>query len=207
MIGGISSVITLLDASIKFYDSARNDIKLSETFDVVRRRLPIILDTLRNCKNDLAPRKDSMPSDACRALESTLDACDEKARKLREIFERTIPGEKDTWKKRYAKSLQRFGKGNKVEELVVTLIQDVQLVVNNHAVKSATPEQNGELEDILREMRSVNCSITEEDRSALTFHSAGGPQTNNVNSGSGQQTNHSHFGPQNIVSGKEWSPW
>ena len=125
---------------------------------------------------------------------------------MREIFEKVIPGEKDTWEKRYAKVIRRLGKGNKVEELMATLTQDVQLIVNNNAVKSATREQNVELEDILKEMKSIQSSAAEEEPPALAFHSDGGAQTNNINSGSGQQiNNNAHVGSQHIYSGEEKS--
>ncbi|KAJ5183227.1 TPR repeat protein [Penicillium capsulatum] len=197
VIGSISAIITILDASIKIYDNTRNDMKLPEVFESVRRQLPVILQILQTCENNLEPSKDSMPLDVCEALEKILDACDEKARKLREIFEMVIPGEKDTWEKRYAKVIRRFGKGNKVEELMTTLTQDVQLIVNHHAVNSATLDQNSALKNILQEMQSVQSSTTAEEHSALTFHSAGGAQTNNVNSGGGQQiNNNAHVGTQ-----------
>lgn len=50
VLGGLSAVISLLDASIKIYDSAQHDIKLSATFEVVRLRLPVLLHTLEICK-------------------------------------------------------------------------------------------------------------------------------------------------------------
>jgi hypothetical protein len=203
VIGGISAIITLLDASIKVYDSARNGMKLPETFESVQRRLPVILHILQACENNLESGKVSTSSDVYEALENILDSCSENARKLREIFEMVIPGERDTWEKRYAKVIRRLGKGNKVEELMVSLTQDVQLVVNHHAVNSATPEQNVELDHILKEMKSVRSSTSEGEHTALAFHSGGGAQTNNVNSGNGQQiNNNSHVGTQNFHSGK-----
>ncbi|GLI79762.1 hypothetical protein PoHVEF18_008103 [Penicillium ochrochloron] len=187
VIGGISAIITLLDGSINVYDSARNDMKLPETFESVRRRLPVILHILQACQNDLERGKDSMPSDICQILENILDACHEKARKLREIFEMVIPGEKDTWEKRYAKVIGRLGKGNNVEELMVTLTQDVQLIVNNNAVNSVTLEQNVELEEILKEMKSVQSS------------SSGEAQTTNINSGQ-QIKRNAYVGTENFQS-------
>ena len=65
VIGAISAVITLVETSIKIYDSARRDIKLIETFEVVRRRLPVILYTLAICKGNL----DSIAEDVGEALE------------------------------------------------------------------------------------------------------------------------------------------
>jgi hypothetical protein len=155
VIGGISAIISLLDASIKIYDSARNDIKLSSTFEVVRRRLPVLLHILETCENHLKSRKDAIPKDVCDALEKSLDACDAKASNLRSIFEKVIPGESDTWKKRYLKVLRRLGKGNKVEELMRSITEDVQLVANHNVVQSANPQQNLELENIIKEMNSI----------------------------------------------------
>ncbi|KAK5189071.1 hypothetical protein LTR92_010924 [Exophiala xenobiotica] len=189
VIGAISAVISIIDASIKINTSAQKDLKLSETFQIVGSRLPILLDTLQTCKSHLQPVRDSLPVDVCEALEKTLEACDEKAGKLRQIFEKVLPGEHDAWEKRYVKVVKRFGKGNKVEELMVSITEDVQLVVNHHAVKSAKPEQMVELEKTVKEMKSVRSSLPEEESSGMTFNCQGGAQTNNVNAGNGQQIN------------------
>lgn len=203
MIGGICAVIGIIDASIKIYSSARKDLKLSEAFEAVERRLPIILDTLQTCKSHLEPIQGSMPADVCEALAQILDACDQKAGKLREIFEKVIPGENDGWEKRYLKVFKRLGNGNKIEELMISITEDVQLIVNNHAVKSAKPEQIAELEDIIKEMKSVKSSVPGEESSGMNFNSGGGVQTNNVNYGSGQQiNNNAAVGTQNFHSGK-----
>ncbi|KAJ5547240.1 TPR repeat protein [Penicillium frequentans] len=191
IIGSISAIITLLDASINIYDCARSDMKLSQTFEVVRCRLPIILRIFQSCKSYLEQCQASMPSDACEALETILDACDKKAGNLREIFEIVMTGGQETWWKRYANAIRRLGKGNKVDELMATLARNVQLIVNNHVVNSATLEQyvEFELEDILKDMKSIKTSITEENLRTLTFQGGGETQTNNINNGSGQQIN------------------
>jgi hypothetical protein len=186
VIGGISGVISIIDASIKIYDSARRDLRLGDTFEVVGRRLPIILNTLQTCESHLEPRKDSIPTDVCEALQKIVDTCDEKAGRWREIFEKVIPGEGDGWKKRYLKIFKRLGNGNKVEELMLSITEDVQLIVNHDSVQSATPDQKADLDNIIKEMKSVKSSVSEEEIAGNTFNSGGGPQTNNVNSGSGQ---------------------
>ena len=203
VIGGIAAVIGIIDASIKIYHSAQKDLKFSEAFEAVGRRLPIILDTLQTCKSHLEPIQSSLPADICKGLEQILDACDQKAAKLREIFEKVIPGANDGWEKRYLKLFKKWGKGNKVEELMISITEDVQLIVNNHTVKSAKPEQTTKLEDIIKEMKSVKSSVPEEDSSGMNFNSGGGAQTNNVNRGSGQQiNNNAAVGTQNFHSGK-----
>lgn len=203
VIDGISAVIAIIDYSIQTYKSAPKDLEFSKTFETIGRRLPRILLILRTCQSHLDSIQGSLLTDVCEVLEKTLDTCGEKAAKLRGIFEKVIPGDKDAWKKRYIKVVRKLGKGNKVEELMISITEDVQLIVNHDAVKSAKPEQNLELENIVKEMKSVESSVPVEEGSASTFNSSGGAQTNNVNSGSGQQINNN--GPvstQNFHSGK-----
>jgi hypothetical protein len=205
VLGGISAVITLLDALIKIYDGAHNDIKLPDTFLASRRQIPIILDILKRCKNEIEPGRDAISSDAGEALEKIIDACDEKAQKLRQIFERVIPGDSETWKTRYAKIIKRLGQGSKVEDLMIALTQDVQLIVNNCVVRSTSMrrEQYSELANLIEEMRSFKSSASDDEpNSTLVFHSGGGTQTNNVNKGSGQQIhNNAEVGAQYFNSG------
>jgi hypothetical protein len=203
VIGGISAIIGIIDASIKIYDSARKDVRLSETFQTVGRRLPVILDTLRTCQTQLEPIKASMSADVCEALEHILEGCDEKARNLREICEKVIPGERDAWEKRYLKVIKRLGKGSKVEELMLSITEDVQLVVNHHAVKSAKPEQNIELSKIIEEMKAVESSVHEESGSGMTFKSDGGNMANYINQDSGNLVvNHERVQNQHFGNGK-----
>ena len=203
VIGGISAIIGIIDASIKIYDSARKDAKLPETFQTVGRRLPVILDTLQTCKTQLDPIKASITADVCEALEQILEGCDEKARKLREIFEKIIPSGNNRWEKRYLKVMKRMGKGSKVEELMLSITEDVQVVVNHHTVKSAKPEQNVELSKIIEEMKSVESSVHEESASGMTFKSDGGNMENYINQDSGNfVVNHGRVQTQNFGNGK-----
>lgn len=72
---------------------------------------------------------------------------------------------------------------------MVCITKDIQLVVNHHAVKSMGPDQMRVLDDIIKEMKSMQSSSDEEESSGVIFNSDGGAQTNNVNTGSGQQVN------------------
>ncbi|KAJ6092559.1 hypothetical protein N7486_007848 [Penicillium sp. IBT 16267x] len=97
-----------------------------------------------------------------------------------------MPGEKDTWDKRYSKVVRRLGKGNKVEDLMIAITQDVQLIVNKHAVNSATPEQKAELNEIIKEMKSLPSLMPKEASSAMSFIVHGGKMTSMVHTGSGE---------------------
>lgn len=68
VIGSITAVISIIDASVKIYDSARKDIKLSKILDTVERKLSLILDIPKIYKSNLEPSKSTMSEDACKVL-------------------------------------------------------------------------------------------------------------------------------------------
>ncbi|RAQ59958.1 kinesin light chain [Aspergillus flavus] len=187
LLGVLSAVITVLDATTTLYQRARKDIRLSETFEVAARRLPVLLHILQTFKSTLEPLKDSLSSDVCEALEETLNSCEEKARRLSEIFTKVLSGPTDSvsWRQRYSKIVHRLGQRNKVDLLMIAITQDVQLLVNCESIGSVTPSQNTELETILNEMKDHCDTTLLEDGFSLSFHSSGA-QNNNVNSGNGQ---------------------
>jgi ribosomal protein L17 len=126
-----------------------------------------------------------MPYNVSEALENIVDACDEKARSLRNIFEKVITSENDTWETRYRKVVRRLGKGNKVEELMILITKDVQVLVNHHAIRSVRPEQKAELEGIIKELKSVASLVPEDEKSSMNFDSRGGQMTSYIHQGGG----------------------
>lgn len=204
VIGVISATIAIIDATIKTYGNIKKDMKLPKAFQIVGQRLPLLLDTLQTCNTRLEPIKNSMSADVCHALDHTLEECEEKARKLREIFEKVIPSDTDAWEKRYLKVVKRLGKGSKVEELMLSITEDIQIVVNHQAVKSVKPEQNIELSNIITEMKAVESSVQEESGSGMTFNSAGGAMETNINQDKGNfVVNHGRVRDQHFGNGKK----
>ncbi|KAK5198067.1 hypothetical protein LTR92_002312 [Exophiala xenobiotica] len=195
VIGGISGVIGIIDASIKTYDSAYKDMKLGDTFKAVRRQLPIILDTLQTCQNHLEPTNDLIPTEVWEALKETVVTCHDKAGNLRGIFEKVIISHGDGWKTQYLKTVKRLGKGNTVEELMKSITEDVRVIVDHRSVQSANPGLKAALDKIIEEMKSVKPSVPEEEFAGFSFNSYAGAMTNNVNSGSGQL----HSGSGNLI--------
>ncbi|KAL4935205.1 hypothetical protein BDV06DRAFT_133555 [Aspergillus oleicola] len=184
VIGGISTVISLLDASIELFKSTQKDFKLSEMVETVGRQLPIMRNTLEGCYTHLQSRRDTIPEDVAEALEKILDACETKANNMKKIFAKIIPDESNSWQKRYLAILRRLGKGNKVEELMRAITEDIQIIVNHDAVRSADSEQNSQLEQILEELKSLDSSVPQEDQSDMIFTSHG-PQRNFIHKGHG----------------------
>lgn len=183
VVGGISAVIAIIDASVKVWDSGRKDLKLSTTFKTVANRLPILRVTLQTCRDHFEPVKSSLPADAAQGLVKTIESCKSKAKKLDAIFAETIPGEDEQWYERYYKVTQRLGKGSKVEELMKAMTEDVQSLVNYHVVKSASPELCNKLEEIVKEMDTLEPSLPMENDGRNNFQSGGGEMY--VHTGSG----------------------
>jgi N-terminal domain on NACHT_NTPase and P-loop NTPases len=86
VLGGISAVIAIIDGSVKVWESARKDLKFSETFETVGNRLPILRDTLQTCYEHFEPINISLPADAAQGLVKTIDNCKKRAEKLGAIF-------------------------------------------------------------------------------------------------------------------------
>lgn len=183
VIGAIGAVAGIIDGSIKVWSTARKDLKLGKTFETVANRLPILRDTFQTCYEHLKPLEASLPTDTAEGLSKTIQSCDSKAKKLRTIFEETIAGENDQWYEKYRKVVRRLGKGSKVEELMKSISEDAQNLVNYHAVKSASPELCTKLEEIVTEMKSAEPSLPSDDLGSDTFNTEGGQQYNNTGSG------------------------
>jgi hypothetical protein len=189
VISGISAVIAKIDSSVKVWKSARKDLKLSETFETVANRLPILRDTLQTCHEHFEPIQTTLPTDAAQSLLKTVHSCETKVEKLHTIFEETIAGENDQWYDRYRKVARRLGMGSKVEELMKSVTEDAQGLVNYHTVKSARPDLCMKLRDIITEMKSVEPSLPSDDIVSQTFNAYGGLQ--NVSTGNSTQYNSS----------------
>ena len=192
VLGGISAVIAIIDGSVKVWESARKDLKFSETFQTVGNRLPILRDILQTCHEHFEPIKTSLPADAAQGLVKTVDNCKRRAEKLDTIFQETIPGDDDRWYERYRIAARRLGKGSKVEELMRAITEDAQNLVDYHAVKSASPTLFTRLGEIAKEMASLAPSLPTDEADTQTFHNYKGTQ--NVSTGSSTQHNNINQG-------------
>lgn len=198
VLGGISAVIAIIDGSVKVWESARKDLKFSETFETVGNRLPILRDILQTFHEHFEPIKISLPDDAAQGLVKIVDNCKRRAEKLDIIFQETIPGEDDQWYERYRKVARRLGKRSKVEELMRAITEDAQNLVNYHAVKSASPALHTKLGEIAEEMASLAPLLPMDEADTQTFNNYNGTQNvstgsstqhNNINQGSGTMNN------------------
>lgn len=200
VIGGISAVISILDASKRIYDNVQKDINLPKTFEVVGRRLPVIKHTLEICISNLQPNTDLIPEAVCDDLGDLIYVCQTQAKHLEEIFQKVLPGPNDTLNKRYSTALRRMGKGKEVEELMKLITKSVQDVVNHQSVMSVDQSQNisQDLKQVIQEMESLQSStqtVSNSEGSQTTYNlSGGGSHRIYTHTGSGDLIEHQHNG-------------
>jgi len=180
-------VITTIDSTARVWGNAGKDFKFNAILETVAGRLPILRDTLQTCHEHFEPIKTSLPPDAAQSLVKTIDSCKGKAEKLGTIFQETIPCEDHQWCERYRKVTRRLGKGSRVEELMKAIIEDAQNLVNYHAIQSTNPEVCPKLEEIIKEMDSVQPSLSMDEADSQIVNNCGGTQ--NVSTGSSTQHN------------------
>lgn len=202
VIGGISAVITIIEASVKIWDNAQKDIKLPETFKVVAHRLPLLLATLQICHDQLDPVKDTLPPDIVESFQGVVKNSKAQARLLRDIFEETIPGEDAKRLDRYRAAIKSVGKGKRVEQILQLISEDTRVLANYHSVRVAQPDLVPGMERLIKELQNAEPSVEEEASSSSIFqnYNYGGQQ--NISTGyalhSGQGDQHVYGGVQAI---------
>lgn len=198
VIGGISAVIAIIDASVKTWDNAQKDIQLPETSKIVARRLPLLLASLQICHDRLEPIQDTLSSDVVESFRGVIQNCKAQARLLRDIFEETIPGEDARRLDRYKAAIKSVGKGKKVEQLLQSISEDTRVLADYHSVRVAQPDLVPGLEKLIKELKDAEPSIDEEALSSSAFqnYNYGGQQ--NISTG---HARHSGHGDQHVYGG------
>lgn len=121
-------------------------------------------------------------------MDLAIIACEEKATKLRIIFAKCIPDNKASTIERYTKALHTLGKDRKLEVLMKGILEDIQLLAGNSAIKSATEEPIKNLQEAIDEISAIKSSVADDQYGKGAFVNYGGKQFNNNNL-YGTQTN------------------
>lgn len=201
VLGIISGIVGLIEATVRVYDSIQKDAKLPKTFKAVGNRLPVVADILRVCERNLKAREATIPAHVRQALEDTLKACEGKILTVQDIFKRVLSSESEKQIVRYLESLKRLGKGKQIDQLLLGITEDVQVIVTHDAVMSATQQPTAELQEIIQEMKTL-LAEGDEEKASQKFSSEGGAQYNNLSSGF-QINNSGTVSTQNFNTGRE----
>src|SRR5271170_1325665 len=113
VVGLISGVISIIEATKTVYDAAKDAKGQPEAFRQVAARLPLVIEILHSAKAR-AQALDETAEEAEEALEHILKSCKAKAEKLQEIFQKVIRKDDDKWYDRYKKTLGTLRTGDKV---------------------------------------------------------------------------------------------
>ncbi|KXX74652.1 hypothetical protein MMYC01_208140 [Madurella mycetomatis] len=183
-VGIISSILGILDVSVKIYRAIGDTQRLPQAFREVEGTLPLIQDTLQTAADRLSAGNPE--AGTWESVAPTLQRCKEKAERLKDILQTMELGPHNTRLRRYHRALRTLGKGGLVEELMKGMVQDVQLIAGNHVIKAATEAQISALLKVTHGLSSVPQSA---------------PVTAFTHPGTGSQFNNTGNGTQNINTG------
>ncbi|KAF5718738.1 Het-eN [Fusarium mundagurra] len=170
VVGLVSAILTILETIGKLSDAIKNAKHLPPAFREVADKLPIVRDILQAVEKHFSNSPDQGPDEARKAV---LKHCRDKAEKLEKLFKAVDPSEDTSNLKRYALMARSLGKGHRVEVLSKGMMEDVKLLVQNHAAQAATEAQVAKLSEAIQEISSVEPSLAEEEAVSQTHYGSG----------------------------------
>ncbi|RYC66034.1 hypothetical protein CHU98_g134 [Xylaria longipes] len=160
IIGLIAGTIGIAGAIKAIYDAADNTQGLPQAFHEVANRLPLILDALQVAENQLKAR--DVSEAILDAIQTTVKDANEKASELEAIFQKCLPHDDASRFDRYVAALRTLGKGHKVELLMKALLENVQDLANNQAIRSATTDQISALVEAVEAVGALEPSVSDD---------------------------------------------
>jgi F0F1-type ATP synthase delta subunit len=196
VIGLISGVISIIEATKTVYDTAKDAKGQPKAFCQVAARLPIVNEILQSAKQ----RTQTLDESAMEALKPILKSCKVKAEDLEKLFQEVIRKDDDKWYDRYKKIVGILGKGGRVEGLMEEILKDIQVLACERLTGTATDTQMKELEEAIKEMNDMPSSLPDEAGSFIQTHSGSG---DNIGHTGGTMNIHKGRGDlyHNVISG------
>ncbi|KAL6829145.1 hypothetical protein J3E69DRAFT_229769 [Trichoderma sp. SZMC 28015] len=214
LIGIISGIISIVDASLKIYEAVEDTSGLPRCFRNVAARLPVVQDTLETARATLEEEEDKKNKEELSrvksrdALVKILQSCHDKATELNKILQTIMPAQGASKTRRYVKAIQMVPAADKIDSLMNGILHDVHVLAANHSVKSATRTQVNDLIDMIRNMAVEKQEpIYVGRRTTISFCNTGrgsqflydGPGNQNVSMGTGVQFNGTSTAPLHIT--------
>ncbi|GAB1739841.1 hypothetical protein NU219Hw_g4776t1 [Hortaea werneckii] len=207
VLGLISSVITIIETSRDVFDAASSADGLHEAFRTVSQNVPLVLNILRDCKKaqEQVEKEYNQTCDedlkrdieqSSRDVEPLIQACQERARQLQEIFHKVVPEDGSSWVERYRKAARAVlpGKKRKVEDLMKEILEKLQLLHTSRFFKSENEKRNEnrsrELQTAITQLSELSSSLAENE-GQYNHYGAGGMF---IHPGEGTQHNYSQSG-------------
>ncbi|KAH6717475.1 hypothetical protein BKA61DRAFT_547365 [Leptodontidium sp. MPI-SDFR-AT-0119] len=194
VLGPISSVIAIFDATKKVYDAAADSKGLPEAFREVAGRLPIVRTILGSVEQHISDGK--VDEETCKFIKPVVITCKEKTEKFDLLFQKVIPPGDASRLDRYINAAWTLGKGGRVESWMKGILEDVQLLASNHAMTAIEVESiNKAIEEVSDIEPSIPDSVLQETASTnnnfsnepMTNNNVSGNQFNMTNNSTGEQ--------------------
>lgn len=182
VIGLISGIIAIIDATKKVYDAASDQQGLPGAFREVAQRLPLVRSILVKVN---ARAEHGQVDDV--AAKSILETCKRKVEKLDGIFQKVVPQGGGLRLERYYKAARTLGKGGKVEALMEGILDDLNLLSVQCGI-----ETGDEVEKLKEAMGAISALAP-----SVPDHIFDETSCTNINSGSGTQNNINALGGEN----------
>lgn len=198
VLGLISSTIAIIEAAHEIYDAADDAQGLPKKFRTAAEQIPLVCHTLTLAEQNIRAQK--VDGRAMQNAMPVLERCQETAARVKEIFDKTIPGPDASRAERLKKAVGLKMKSKKVVEDMQELVKSIELLAQHQMFQDTAVLQ--EIQEAIEQLGNLP---DEEDTSQFVHFGAGalnanlgsGRQQNNTNSGSGIQYigETQHFGP------------
>lgn len=199
VLGIISSIITLIDATKQVWEAVEDESGLPLNFKKSATKLPLILKLLEDAERYI---DNTIDESIHAAFTPTLEDCKVQATLLQQLFAKVMPEESDSRWDRYVKAARTIGKGGRVESLIRAILDDLQLLATQFP-ESTTSRGKDQLAKAIDEVTKMEPSLPEGFEEGPAFaHYGSGAQ--NVNTGNGSQFNNNSTGNQNNGPGQQY---
>jgi len=200
VLGIISSIISIIDATKKVYDAVKDEKGLPANFKKSATKLPIILKLLKDAETYIENTADESIR---AAFTPTLENCNCQATQLQELFAKVMPEKGDSRLDRYMKAARTIGKDGRVESLVRGILDDLQLLTTRFP-KVTSAREKEQLAKAIKEVTMMESFLPDGFEQISTYaHYGSGAQNNNT--GGGTQNNSNVIGSQNNGSGNQYN--
>lgn len=198
VVGLISGIISIVDAIVKVHNAIKDTSGLPSAFRDIAPRLPLLKESLIAAQEGI---EDGADGTSYSSLKTVLEGCARKAVALERMF-RAMALKPSTSKfRRYLVLVRSLGKGRQVEDLMDSILDDMQLLIGNYAIRSAS---RAHVQDILTEIRKATIYPTKDSYESIyrsgtgfqSIHSGEGDQY--INTGSGSQLSGNFAAPLNF---------
>lgn len=198
VLGLISSIITIIDATTQVYEAVEDEAGLPTNFKKAAAKLPLISKLLEDAETYVSKSADKTIEAAFRP---TIENCKTQATQLQKLFEKVIPEGDSRWD-RYMKAARTIGKGCRVESLIQGILDDLQLMATKFP-EVTTSRKKEKLAEAMEEVSKMEPSLP-DDFDQMPRYAYYGSGSQNINASNGTQNNNTGAGNQNIGAGHQY---